>query len=74
MLPGRSTRSSGVNAYRCLTSVSVPIWRDVGQRPPVLSPQLRIPGRSGQGFRFDQVTHSNLIRSPIPGHPVTLSG
>ena len=30
MLPGRSTRSSGVNAYRCLTSVSVPIWRDVG--------------------------------------------
>ena len=35
---------------------------------------LRIPGSSGQGFRFDPVTHSNLIRSPIPGHPVTLSG
>ena len=35
---------------------------------------VRIPGSSGQGFRFDPVTHSNLIRSPIPGHPVTLSG
>jgi len=22
-------------------------------------------------FRFDPVSHSNLIRSPIPGHPVT---
>ena len=36
--------------------------------------KVRIPGSSGQGFRFDPVTHSNLIRSPIPGHPVTLSG
>ena len=33
---------------------------------------LRIPGRSGRGFRFDPVALSNLIRSPIPGHPVTL--
>ena len=34
----------------------------------------RNPGSSGQGFRFDPVTYSNLIRPPIPGHPVTLSG
>ena len=36
--------------------------------------RLRIPGSSGQGFRFDPATHSNLIRSPIPGHPATPSG
>jgi hypothetical protein len=35
---------------------------------------VRIPGSSGQGFRFDPATHSNLIRPPIPGHPATLFG
>ncbi len=35
---------------------------------------LRIPGPSGRGFRFDPVIRSNLIQSPIPGHPVTLFG
>ena len=36
--------------------------------------KVRIPGSSGQGFRFDPATHSNLTRSPIPGHPATLCG
>ena len=39
-----------------------------------LDADLRITGSSGRGFRFDPATHSNLIRPPIPGHPVTLSG
>ncbi len=36
--------------------------------------RVRIPGPSGRGFRFDPVIRSNLIQSPIPGHPVTLFG
>jgi hypothetical protein len=40
----------------------------------VLLDFLRIPGSSGQGFRFDPATHSNLIRPLIPGHPATLFG
>jgi hypothetical protein len=40
----------------------------------MIAERLRIPGRSGRGFRFDPVTDSNLIRSPIPGYPVTLFG
>ena len=34
---------------------------------------MSIPAtRRMRGFRFDPVALSNLIRSPIPGHPVTL--
>ena len=45
-------------------------WRESGRKAGCS--QVRIPGRSGRGFRFDPVALSNLIRSPIPGHPVTL--
>lgn len=47
-------------------------WIFASVMPPPL--RVRIPGSSGQGFRFDPATHSNLIRPPIPGHPATLSG
>ncbi len=33
---------------------------------------LRTPGPSGQAFRFRPIGDCDLIRSPIPGHPVTL--
>jgi len=40
----------------------------------LLGVTVRTPGSSGQGFRFDPATHSNLIRPLIPGHPATLCG
>jgi hypothetical protein len=53
--------------------IGLALLRNSGLRRDNLLP-LRIPGSSGQGFRFDPATHSNLIRSPLPGHPVTPSG
>ena len=47
------------------------------RRKPICSAapaRVRIPGSSGRGFRFNPAIHSNLIRSPIPGHPVTCLG
>ncbi len=44
------------------------------QAGKVRTRHMRIPGPSGRGFRFDPVIRSNLIQSPIPGHPVTLFG
>ncbi len=72
-----STEPARVLAERYGTTAQT-IWkwrkRDIVQDRSPTPHRLRIPGPSGQGFRFDPATHSNLIRPPIPGYPVTLSG
>lgn len=42
-------------------------WKNASNKP--VRNRVRIPGSSGQRFRYHPDKHSNLIRTAIPGHP-----